>query len=86
MIEVKIISESECVYTAAGNDDADVENSYILLLAAITIRSLTYSIVALVTVMPAEVNNGTADVDALPVKGFLFTSSFPDAPVSLVTQ
>jgi hypothetical protein len=55
------------------------------LFAAITRRSLTNSITALVTVIPGWVNITVGEVVAVPVKAFLLTSILPEV-VSLVTQ
>lgn len=86
-MDVKITSVSECVYKAVGNADAAVDSSNILLLIAITIRSLTYSITPLDTTIELLLNSKVAEVDAFPVKGFLYTAdlSTPESRIR-VTQ
>ena len=67
------ISVSLCVYTAVGRADADEDISYILLLIHITMRSLTYSITALVTVIPLSVIIRVSPAPDTPVNNFLYT-------------
>ena len=69
---VNIISVSLCVYTGDGRVDADVGISYILLLIHMTIRSLTYSITALVTVIPLSLIIRTSPEPETPVSNFLY--------------
>jgi hypothetical protein len=70
---VNTISVSLCVYTGLGRLDADDEISYILLLIHITIRSLTYSITALVTVIPLSLIISVSPAPDTPVSNFLYT-------------
>jgi hypothetical protein len=80
---VKTISVSLCVYTGLGRLDADEDISYILLLIPITIRSLTYSIVAVVTVIPLSVIIRVSPAPETPVNNFLYTRNL-GVPLAII--
>ena len=68
-----IISVSLCVYIGVGREVAEDDISYTLLLIHITIRSLTYSITALVAVILLSLIIRTSPAPETPVNNFLYT-------------